>query len=59
MAKQYYEIGAIHRGSFRRVCLQLDLNFKEERSFFESCFMVKGNVNNLLILENQVKEWAK
>ena len=41
--KNWYEIGALHRGDFRRACMRLDLEYKEDRGFMDSFFIVEGS----------------
>jgi len=49
-----YVIGALLRRSFRRACMKLDIEYKEDKGWMDSYFIVKGEVNKVKQLNNWV-----
>lgn len=58
MKKEYYEIGLLIRGKFRRWCMQLSLTYKEDKGWLDSGFLVEGDENKIAQL-NQILEEIK
>lgn len=55
LKSKYYEVGIAVRGAFRRACLQLELDYKEEKGFIVSGFRVTGEEGSIEILDNWIK----
>ena len=47
-----YEVGLLYRRAFRRACMSLQLEYKEEKGFFDSFFMVTGPKSRIFSLNN-------
>lgn len=45
--KQYYEFGGLWRADFKRLCLKLDVDYKEERGWLGSSFLVDATPEQL------------
>lgn len=55
--KNWFEIGALHRSDFRRLLMFYNLDYKEDKGWLDSFFVVNGSLNELTLLGNQVDEW--
>ena len=61
--KNYYEIGALVRGSFRSLLWQLQfkygsLSWTEDKGWIESTFYVKGDTEAIQELNRIVESWG-
>jgi len=53
-----YEMGALHRRDFRRLCMQLGLDFEEDKGWLDSLFIVTGSSESFYVLNSKVREWS-
>ena len=62
MSKYAYEIGLLYRRSFRCLCMELDLTYKEEKGWLDSFFIVEGEdckIRRLNCIIDDLKERNK
>ncbi len=50
--RQTFEIGALLRRSFRRTCLELGVDYTEEKGWLDSFFVVEGTREQIVRLNN-------
>ena len=55
MKKSGYTMGLLVRGYFRRWCFELGLNYKEDRGWLDSGFIVEGNENKIQLLDTHLE----
>jgi hypothetical protein len=53
--KKSYIVGGFYRGEFRRVCVRLFLDFKEDKGWIDSAFIVEGKSEDIEILDNWIR----